>query len=625
MRVRDALEELATGALRRIAAAHDLPVDDAPTRAELIERLVERLGDTAYLRELISSLAPDEQAALMAARASGGEVRGFLLDRDQPGAAAALVERGLLFRTFAAAGPRRGEVFALPEELFELLPAPLDEAPPPTESGAAPAAAKRRTTDSAFSLFALASTLQRNGADFEAEVKGWSEEPAAWDWSARWTFFRQLGVASGLLVAHGHAALDAASRGHAGLTLGSGLPRLLNDPPRLAERLWRNYAELRGWSELAEIGIEHPEDLADASLVRAAVVEAVERLPEGSWIGLDAFSEWLRETAPDLVREQLDARGRLLLESRPWASIELPLLRLIVLGPLYWLGRVASSVDGTRFARRAAQRLPLAEPCQWEGIAELIAPARAELGTLLDAERYLVLEERGRLSRYRLLQQHVAAALGSGGSIGECRRLLGRLTQGPLPERIEERLSGWSERFGAITVRPSVVVEARTEAELDAALAEDTVKPFVRRRLGPTAAEVTAADALELAAALRESGHLPRVDAALRLGSEPRRTYPGLVDEQVLEFLLVSLLAFQHARPERLAELEGALSLVERLERQFPPERLRELRTAAEALAGELRGNAPSPTSRKVRSRRGPQGSPKRGRGGGSGRRASAL
>jgi len=170
-------------------------------------------------------------------------------------------------------------------------------------------------------------------------------------------------------------------------------------------------------------------------------------------------------------------------------------------------------------------------------------------------------------------------------------------------------------------VRPSVVVEARTEAELDAALAEDTVKPFVRHRLGPTAAEVTAADALELAAALRESGHLPRVDAALRLGSEPRRTYPGLVDEQVLEFLLVSLLAFQHARPERLAELEGALSLVERLERQFPPERLRELRTAAEALAGELRGNAPSPTSRKVRRGRGPRTS----RGGGSGRRASAL
>jgi hypothetical protein len=122
-----------------------------------------------------------------------------------------------------------------------------------------------------------------------------------------------------------------------------------------------------------------------------------------------------------------------------------------------------------------------------------------------------------------------------------------------------------------------------------------------------TVAEVSAADALELAAALRASGHLPRVDAALRLAAEPRRAYAGLVDEQVLEFLLVSLLAFQTARPERLGELEGALGLLERLERQFPPERLRELRAAASRLAGELgsaSGAAARPRKKKRRPRR---------------------
>jgi len=36
----------------------------------------------------------------------------------------------------------------------------------------------------------------------------------------------------------------------------------------------------------------------------------------------------------------------------------LALAFLIVLGPLYWLGKVASSVDGQRFARRAAPRSP---------------------------------------------------------------------------------------------------------------------------------------------------------------------------------------------------------------------------------------------------------------------------
>ena len=100
---------------------------------------------------------------------------------------------------------------------------------------------------------------------------------------------------------------------------------------------------------------------------------------------------------------------------------------------------------------------------------------------------------------------------------------------------------------------------------------------------------------------------MPRVDAALRLVSEPRRAYPGLVDEQVLEFLLVSLLAFRQARPEQLAQLEGSLSLLDRLERQFPRERLAELHAAADHLAGELAtaaATAPGPRRRAKRARR---------------------
>ena len=103
-------------------------------------------------------------------------------------------------------------------------------------------------------------------------------------------------------------------------------------------------------------------------------------------------------------------------------------------------------------------------------------------------------------------------------------------------------------------------------------------------------------------------GHLPRVDAALRLAAEPRRAYAGLVDEQVLEFLLVSLLAFRVAWPERLAELEGSAALLERLEHQFPPARLAELRASAERLAGGLaaapRRPGASPRTRSGRVRR---------------------
>ena len=352
-----------------------------------------------------------------------------------------------------------------------------------------------------------------------------------------------------------------------------------------------------------------------------------------------------------------------------------------------------------------------------------------------------MLEERSRASRYRLDQQHVAAALARGGSIGECRRLLERLTQGALPPAIEAQLSAWDAAFGALVLRPAVVLEARSEALMDDLLTLEAILPFVRRRLGATVVDVPAAEVIRLVDALRTAGYLPRVDAALRLAAESRgayagssteprrgsveprrapleraadlgrapavpgdasavpgqaaaepaaelgrapavpgdasaardqaaaepaadlgrasavpdqaaadpaaepgrgsaepgalaepgrgaaepgrsaaepgrgaavsgqtaaertagarprfrrarpraymeraaeagRAYAGLVDEQVLEFLLVSLLAFSEARPERLAELEGALGLLERLERQFVAERLDELHAA---------------------------------------------
>jgi hypothetical protein len=181
---------------------------------------------------------------------------------------------------------------------------------------------------------------------------------------------------------------------------------------------------------------------------------------------------------------------------------------------------------------------------------------------------------------------------------------LQRLTQSDLPASVDERLRVWDQRFGALAVRPAVLLEARTAAELDEAIADERVRSFIRGRLSGTVVEVAAADALELAAALREADHLPRVDAALRLSSDSRRAYTGLVDEQVLEFLLVSLLAFATARPERLAELEGSAALQERLERQFPPERLRELRVAAARLAGELKASPPPRRQRRPGSSR---------------------
>jgi hypothetical protein len=587
--LREGLDSLSTAALRRLAGVHGLVHDDSTTPAELVERLSQRLLDPAYLEQQLNELSDAERATLAAARGSGGELRGLLIDRDYPGVGEALLDRGLLFRIFAVSGPLRGEVFAAPEEFLALVPEPTDIGAPPAGE---PPPADRRFSDPAFSLFALVSALERTGGDLERDVRAWSEEPGGWEWDARWTFLRHLAQAAGLLVRRADGALGP----------GPSLTRLLDDPTALAERLWRAYLHDRGWSEVdrALPGHEHGQEFADSVGLRQAVVDLVQALPAGEWISLDVFSRWVQRARPSAIREQLNTRGLVVLDSAVWADLEVPLLRYTLLGPLYWLGAVGTSADGRHIVRRAGV-VAAVDACQWDG-TELVALPRVRLGTLLEAERYLVLHQRGRPSRYQLVQSHVSVALGGGGSIGECRRLLTRLTQAELPEAIDAKLQAWEARFGALAVRPAVLVEARTAAELDAAIAEEGVRPLIRARLGPTVAEVPAADVLDLAAALRESGHLPRVDAALRLAAEPRRAYAGLVDEQVLEFLLVALLAFSTARAAVLDELEGATSLRERLERQFPPERLSALRTAAARLAGDLA--AGPPVRAKTRARR---------------------
>jgi hypothetical protein len=605
VRLVEALEQTPTGALRRVASAHGLAHDDSTTRAELIERIAERLGDPTYLGEQLSALPRGERAVLASARASEGELRGALIDQAAPGVAEDLAERGWLYRVFTATGLLRGEVFVVPDELLLALPSltgageeSLVESIERAAGAFDPrAGGGRRSSDPAFNVFALVSALTRSGGHLEQEVRSWSEEPGGWAWELRWTLLRQLAELSGLLVHRPDGALGA----------GPGLERLLNRPALVANRLWRAYLRDAGWSELVQAGLvgasAERSEYVDNVALRRSIVELVQGLPENGWLALDGVLSWLAQARPTIVREQLTPRGLAHFQSAEWQELEAPLLRFFMLGPLYWLGVLAVSRDGGGLARRTSRDrdAPAAdttrtadpagddaeEPCTWDGL-ELVAPARVALGTLLQLEPYLVLTERGRRSRYHLHQAHLAAALASGGSIAECRALLGRLTQGPLPTTVDEHLGTWERRFGALTVRPAVLLEAQTAEELSQVLSDERIRPFTRARLSPSVAEVAAADALQLALALRESGHLPRVDAALRLAAEPRQAYAGLVDEQVLEFLLVSLLAFQLVRPERLAELEGSQALLERLEHQFPPERRARLRTAAEQLAGTL-------------------------------------
>lgn len=613
----EALDEVATAVLRRIAEWHGLSVSGG-TRAEMQQALVGRLTDPDYVRAQMEELSPAERKALVVARTLGGEVRGFVLSRTlagNPGTLARdLLDRGLLFRRFVAQGAARGEIFTVPEEVLALVPGESDDARPMTLPAAreAPPRTEQRTTDPAVSLFALASFVSRHGPPASAgqdgkeiaalgqEVRGWTREPGGWDWQARWALLDHLGRALGWLGEE-HGARVVAPR----------LSTALRHREQLAQRLWHAYLEDRHWSDLNHAGVPHADVLDEQAAspdVRREIGQVLALLPAGQWTALSDLVTWMEDVAPGILRSRLDARSAGLMDARreqpllgpgTWDAVEGALIRYLVLGPFYWLGLLASDAAGERVAITGRgfavltgallqQPAHATEPCTWEGTADtLLASPWSDLGLLLRVETYLTLEERGQTSRYRLRQARAAEALGRGGSVAEARELLEELTGSSLPDAVAALLTSWADREGAFQIRPAVLLEARSADALDAVLEDREAAPLVRGRVGERTVEVAASHALALDALLRKRGELPKVDAALRLLSG-RRAYAQLVDEEVLELLLVLLWGLEAARPEHLAQLEGAPALLRRLETLFPPERNQDLRRTADRLMGDL-------------------------------------
>ena len=313
VRARDAFDQSASSLLRRIAVEHGLPVAASSTRAELVEGLAARFAEPRHLEVVLSALDAASRSALAAARQTGGEVRGLLLARhlgtDDPRAAQALVDRGLLVRTFAPTGPHRGEVFAVPDEVLALLPEPQAAGPSfSIEPAPAPERGDRRTSDPAFSLFALASFLQRHPASelagdgrrpaaFHAETHQWAQEPGGWPWIARWVFFQRLALAAHYLEHDPEGSLRPAPR----------LRQALDQRGGLVTRLWEAYLGLREARDTDVVRAEIPHadviaEQSDPEVLRGVIVNALRSIPPGEWWTIQDVDRSIRERTPELLK-----------------------------------------------------------------------------------------------------------------------------------------------------------------------------------------------------------------------------------------------------------------------------------------------------------------------------------
>jgi hypothetical protein len=630
MELRACLDQCALGLLRQIAAAHEVPLAEPAARAEAVQLLLDRLLAAGYLEHCLARLGQDERRALELVASEGGQLRGFVLERRlrrsaEPDGAdssssrvlGSLLQSGLLYRVFQAVGPVRGEVYVLPDELVAFLPStPAPEAvvPPPV---AQPRESRR--CSSSFNLFAMASfirrwrqrearapqadgqlaALSRETGDLALELPGRSARE-------RWTLLAHLGLQLGLFA-----------RQHGGLQATDDLEEWLGLGEAAERRLWTTYVAAEQWNDLERAGSGAERFVgrtADPPAARAQVLDVVRSLTTEAWVLGSDVERLVRARAPDFLREGFEIAtsrmvdlesGEVLGGSGSWERVEGPLVNYLLTGPLFWLGvvewglgpdgwdRLRLTPSGQVWLDDSDEVLsPAPAPLKLSDERLVVASQRCDLRLLWQLEPYVDLERRGPPSEYRLTRASFAHGLEAGGSARDFRRLLERAVGGPPPLAFSLALERWSARAGRFRLKPMVVLAAEDAAELQALTDRPELSGLIRERLGPTAAAVAPARAGDLAETLERLGHIPEVDAALRLMAG-RRAYPALIDQHALESLLFCLRLIKVLKPDLLSEIPDPERLAIRLEQALgpiaAPRISRRARSAARRLRNELR------------------------------------
>lgn len=627
MKLEEALQDCTLALLRKIAANHGVAVEEEVLRGELSQLLLQRLLEPAYLGDYLSTLTQDEIAVLDTVRGNGWMAKAFVLERlfpqragpkpptaqAEPSPSLSLLQKGLLFRTFAPIAAWRGEVYYVPEELrptiLPALPAAAPRGQADLRTRGVPEVVVERNIP--FDLFCLLSFLRRDArklqrgalsradlAKLEQEVDSPPVQMAASRWEERWRFLLHLCLAGGWVRREG--AILKPARGAERLLAGT--------PDEVRTRLLERYLRDRNWSDLAAAGrVRQPLGgrRIDEAAARRLLIHHLEEMAAEGWTDEKAFCEALRSTNPDFLREDYSSLSWAVVEvatdaelygTASWDAVEGDWIRYVLRGPLQWLGvvrwglsrageavgfqfRPAVDTRGTSGPRVDAQELP-------SGVIredfELSAPEDCDLGLLYRLEPYLELRRRGRVSSYRLTRESMLEGLEKGGSREEVRELLLRAVE-PMPANLLSQVDRWAADHGRFLLEAALLLTTATpeDAELLRGLPE--VAACLVSRLGPRTFRVPPERIWELAQRLKKSGHLPRVDAGVKL--EGARRAAGDV-----ALLRESLFALRVLRSlQEGLEMGNGAEALRRLEAALGPEEVEEISRRAQAAVKQLR------------------------------------
>ncbi len=505
--VEEALRGLSSPELQRLAERWGIANAEAALRRELLKELADRLGGRETARLMASRLSPAARRALTALVRAGGRLEVTALaratgldERHLRAAARELAETFLIRPSFA--GGRRALVAplglgAVDADHGEAPPAPLREMPGPPLGEPTFALLRDllvllayvRDAQPPLARLPLSEMHRRRLAPL---LSGRSEENRG-----RLAFLQALAV-----------GLDLLGESENGLcpTARAAEWEQLHFPVQ-AVAAFRWWLESERWREgLAQSDHDLGGPLALAQ-GRSRLCRLLMACEPGRWYALADFLAWLREREPLLFRERealLASVGQAGLErvARHWERWDGALARGVLLQSLRWLEAVevrpgpqemilfaVTPLGGWLLGRRgaAAPLLPCS-PSLVRVAAGGLAVAWPDAPTLAGLLRFARPQAGAEPATYALDAASVRAAVERGRSLAELWRLLEQ--HGALDADLKLAIEGWAAAIKPLRTFRGLLVEAETEAALDALQAAGERNGFRLRRLAPTVALV---------------------------------------------------------------------------------------------------------------------------------------
>jgi hypothetical protein len=560
------LDDYPAEMLQALADVWRLPSPVGEPREALV-RLGEGMLAPEAIQRVLDGLSADARFLLAEVQAAGGAVAGPRVTsvqgsirrlgpagmaRERPwlhpeNAVEELYYRGLLHRAYGQVGAHYGEIYFVPQQLYDALPN-LGADAPSVALAPRPAVVRDDGNTLIEDIFAVLSRVRQErvaAPDGEPTCGICPEALARQHWERRFlgdVAPLRLGFIWALLR---HLGLVQSRGGYLQPSLQARDWLRLSDERRRTQ-LWATWRESVSWDELRLLpgikvfstgGAHHP------AMVRKRLLALWAELPVGQWLAVDSMIQLIQIKRPDLLRSDggqgWDLRdadsGELLSGAEGWMAVEGRLIRSM-LETLRWLGVLAtgaSTADGeaeaflitTEGERLLAHRGRAHEEDHDADPVEKAAPladVAEDLTVSIDLadslyERYQLErfaewqgQEDGR-ARYRITADSVWRSQNAGVKAEQMIAFLRRISGERLPVAVVGTVRAWARRFGQATIRRAAILQTVDQRTMEQIMAHPGLAELVGEAIKPTVRLVDEEHVEALIRLLQEAGIWPRV------------------------------------------------------------------------------------------------------------------